>query len=94
MARDPYQSFQDGNALAGPLLEVFATDMTAAECACAGCGRTDVVATLRVFWHAEDAVARCPGCDAVVFRLVRVRGQVSLDLAGITSLRIPLSTEE
>jgi hypothetical protein len=82
--------YQDGNALAGPLSEVFAVDVTAAQSTCAGCGRAGAVATLRVFWHAQDAVVRCPGCENVMLRLVRVRGELCLDFTGTTQLRIPV----
>ncbi|MGH3646515.1 MAG: DUF6510 family protein [Micromonosporaceae bacterium] len=84
------QQYEDGNALAGPLREIFAVDVTAAECRCVGCGRTGAVATLRVYRRAPGLVARCPGCDAVVLRLTRAPNAAWLDLKGTTTLRIPL----
>lgn len=81
---------QDGNALAGPLGEVFAVDLTAATCTCAGCGRAGPVAALRVYTRAPGLVARCSGCEDVVLRLVRTPDAAYLDLRGSVSLRIPL----
>ncbi|WP_433475912.1 DUF6510 family protein [Spirillospora sp. CA-142024] len=80
----------DGNALAGPLSEVFAVDVTAATGRCVNCGRTGPVAALRVYDRAPGLVARCPGCDHVVLRLVRTPDAAYLDLTGTVSLHIRL----
>ncbi|MEV0055934.1 DUF6510 family protein [Saccharopolyspora shandongensis] len=90
MTQPNTEQYVDGNALAGPLAEVFAVDVTAAVGRCMGCGRTGPVATLRVYQHAPGLVARCPGCDGVVLRLVRGPGMAWLDLKGTMSLQIPL----
>jgi hypothetical protein len=82
--------FLDGNALAGPLAEVFAVDLTAAISRCLGCGQVQAVGTLRVYMRGPGAVARCPSCDAVVLRLVRGPEQIWLDLRGAAGLAIPL----
>lgn len=82
----------DGNVLAGPLAEVFAVDMTAADGRCAGCGMTGPVAGLRVY-GSEDGpglVARCPGCESVMLRYVRGPQSAWLDLRGVVSLRVPI----
>ncbi|HEU5353363.1 MAG TPA: DUF6510 family protein [Actinocrinis sp.] len=84
-------TYQDGNALAGPLSEIFAVDVTAAVGRCAGCGDTGPVARLRVYGPGPGLVARCPGCDQVVLRLVRGPDAAWLDLRGAVSLRIPLT---
>lgn len=83
--------YQDGNVLAGPLREIFAVDITAALGQCAHCGLAGPVATLIVYSRAPGLVARCPGCDGVVLRLVRGPDSAWLDLSGATSLRIPLA---
>jgi hypothetical protein len=85
---DPYL---DGNALAGPLREIFAVDVTTATGRCVNCGLAGAVATLRVYQHAPGLVARCPGCDEVVLRLVRTPDTAWLDLRGTVSLAIPMS---
>lgn len=89
---EPYPDalYVDGNALAGPLAEIFAVDLTAATGRCVSCGRTGPVAELRVYDQAPGLVARCPGCAAVVLRLVRGPASAWLDLRGVVSLRIPL----
>jgi hypothetical protein len=83
--------YEDGNALAGPLREIFAVDMTTAVGRCVGCGLAGPVAAMRVYTHAPGLVARCPGCDGVVLRLVRGPDAAWLDLRGTVSLRIPLA---
>ena len=81
----------DGNSLAGALREIFAVDVTTAVGRCVGCGRVGAVATLRVYTRAPGLVARCPGCDAVVLRLVRGPDRAWLDLRGLVCLEIGLS---
>jgi hypothetical protein len=80
----------DGNALAGPLREIFAEDVTTATGRCVHCGLTGAVATLRVYRRAPGLVARCPGCGEVVLRLVRTPDSAWLDLRGTVSLAIPM----
>jgi Family of unknown function (DUF6510) len=82
--------YEDGNVLAGPLSEIFAVDVTTATVRCAHCGMTGPVATLRVYTHAPGGVARCPGCEEVILRLVRTPDAAWLDLRGTVSLRVPL----
>jgi hypothetical protein len=83
----------DGNALAGPLREIFAVEVTDAMSRCASCGRREPIAELRVYLHAPGLVARCPGCQEVVLRVVRGPASAWLDLRGTFSLRIPLPPE-
>jgi hypothetical protein len=82
--------FVDGNALAGPLREIFAVELTGARGRCAGCGRMDTVAGWHVYQEAPGAVARCAGCDSVLLRLVRGPGRAWLDLRGVICLQITL----
>ncbi|GAA3224611.1 DUF6510 family protein [Actinocorallia longicatena] len=82
--------YTDGNALAGPLGEVFAVDVTAAVGRCAHCGLTGAIAALRVYARTAGLVGRCPGCDGVVIRLVRGPAEAFLDLSGASVLRVPL----
>lgn len=69
----------DGNAIAGPLLEYFGTEMTAAWGACAHCGATAQLAELRVYMKAPGTIARCPACGSVVIVLVRIRDDLRID---------------
>ncbi|MFE5039044.1 DUF6510 family protein [Streptomyces sp. NPDC056683] len=82
--------YQDGNALAGPLSEVFTVDVTAAVTRCAHCGNTGPVAMLRLYSHGPGWTARCPDCTQVVLRLVRGPQTAWLDMRGTVSLAVPL----
>ncbi|MFC4031212.1 DUF6510 family protein [Streptomyces polygonati] len=84
------ENYQDGNALAGPLAEIFAVDVTAAVSRCAHCDASGPVAGLRVYGRAPALVARCPRCDGVVLRLVRSPGTAWLDMRGTIALAVPL----
>ncbi|MEH0932306.1 DUF6510 family protein [Micromonospora sp. CPCC 205558] len=87
-ADDP--SWVDGNALAGPLGELMGTDVTVAELTCAGCRTTRPLAAMRVFDRAPGLVARCPGCEDVVMRLVRTAERALVDLRGSLVVSFPL----
>jgi hypothetical protein len=78
----------DGNAAAGILSEIFAADLTAAKAMCANCGVTRAVGALLVYAHGMGTVVRCPGCDAVVLRVVRTPTQLWLDATGARHLVI------
>ena len=82
----------DGNALAGPLGEIMGTDLTVAELTCAGCRTSRPLAAMRVFDRAPGLVARCPGCENVVMRVVRTTGRVRIDLRGSLVLSVPVPT--
>jgi hypothetical protein len=86
--------FMDGNRLAGPLREIFTMDVTGAQGRCAGCGRIGMVAEMRVFEHAAGLVARCPGCDSVLMRLVRAPDRAYLDMHGMSFLEMPMAVSE
>lgn len=78
----------DGNAAAGILSEIFASDLTTARAKCAGCGATGAVGVLLVYAHGMGTVMRCPECDSVVLRISRTPSHVWLDATGATCLRI------
>ena len=44
-----------------------------------------------VYADGPGSVARCPGCDAVVLRLVRGPDRAWLDLRGVVCLELELS---
>jgi ribosomal protein S27E len=79
----------DGTALSGPLHDLFRVDISTAVGRCTGCGRTTPMAEVRVFDHAPGVVARCPGCDQVLLRLVPGPGRAWLDLRGLSYLQLP-----
>ena len=70
----------DGNAIAGPLMEHFGTEMTIAVGACAHCGATAPMAELHVFARGPGAVVRCPTCAEVVIVLVERSAGIRVDL--------------
>ena len=82
----------DGNALAGPLSEVFAVEVTSAVARCRGCGLSSPVAALAVYGPAPGLVGRCPGCTDVLLRVARTPDEVWLDLGGISALRFAVQT--
>ncbi|MEV7452692.1 DUF6510 family protein [Streptomyces nigra] len=90
---DARTGYLDGNALAGPLSEVFAVDVTAATTRCVNCGCTGPVARLHVYGYAPGLVARCQRCGGVVLRTTRTRNGVWLDMSGTTSLAISLAEQ-
>ncbi|MEO7889591.1 MAG: DUF6510 family protein [Vicinamibacterales bacterium] len=78
----------DGNAVAGELMEMFGTEMTANDAECGTCGQTHAVGALLAFTHAPGLVLRCPSCEAVVVRVVRTPRGVYLDARGAAYLRL------
>lgn len=88
------QTYEDGNALAGPLSEVFAVDVTAALAICAGCGQRHRMAGLHVYGGELGLVARCPDCEGVVLRYARTPGGAWLDLRGAVSLRLAVDATQ
>ena len=80
-------SHLDGNAIAGVLREIFGHELTIATSTCDGCGKHDLVAELIVYTRCPGIVVRCPGCDSVLMRFVRVRERYVVDLSGIRDLR-------
>jgi hypothetical protein len=82
--------YMDGNALAGPLSELFVVDVTTATTTCVGCGRQSHVAELRLYATGPGMVARCPGCQDPVVRYVRTPSAAVLDLRGTVRLSVPM----
>ena len=76
----------DGNAVAGVLGELFVAEMTTAVVRCAHCGAEGAVATVHVYAHGPGTVLRCPGCEEVLMRIARIRGELVADLRGIGRL--------
>jgi hypothetical protein len=83
----------DGNAAGGALRDVFAVDLTAATGRCSNCAQPLVLAEARLYTHAPGMVARCPGCEEVVFRLVRGPGRAWLDMRGVTCVQFELPAD-
>jgi hypothetical protein len=77
----------DGNAAAGILREVFASEMTTAVGTCGGCGAVDAVGAVHVYVSA-GMVLRCPSCDAVLMRFVESESRLWVDLTGLRSIEL------
>jgi hypothetical protein len=81
----------DGNAAAGVLGEIFAVEMTSAQCTCAHCGHVAPLGSLVLYGGQVGTVLRCPTCEQVQMRLVRIPkrgGQYWIDMRGISILRV------
>ncbi len=78
----------DGNAIGGLLGEVFVGELTVARSTCASCGAVREVGALFVYAHAPGAVVRCPGCDAVLLRIVKGEGRLWLEVQGVSCLEL------
>ena len=78
----------DGNAAAGVLRSIFAVELTGATGQCDGCGQRAALAEAHLFTHSPGLVARCVGCDAVLFRLVLGPERAWLDLRGLRVVEI------
>jgi hypothetical protein len=82
--------WSDGSTLAGPLGDLVRVEVPVAIGRCTACGRTTLMAEVRVFDHAPGVVARCPTCDQALLRLVNGPGRAWLDLRGLTYLQLPV----
>jgi hypothetical protein len=88
---DPYML--DGNAAAGVLGEIFATEMTTAIGTCAGCGAAGAVGATHLY-RGAGVVLRCSRCDAVLFKIVEGAGRVWIALPGVRSLELRATRED
>jgi uncharacterized Zn finger protein len=76
----------DGNAIGGLLIDVFGTEMTAANSTCRICGASRPVAELVVYQRAPGTVVRCRTCGSVLMVFVKAHGVTCVDLDGLASL--------
>jgi Zn finger protein HypA/HybF involved in hydrogenase expression len=79
--------YLDGNAVAGELSEIFASELTDAVATCAACGATGAVALVHVYELGIGTVLRCPQCDSVLMRIVHATGETHMEMAGVKVLR-------
>jgi NAD-dependent SIR2 family protein deacetylase len=76
----------DGNAAGGLLTEVFAADVTAAHLTCDHCGAMGAVGAAEAYMDGPGTVLRCPACEGVLLRVVRIHGRMLLDRSGVRTL--------
>jgi hypothetical protein len=79
----------DGNALAGPLSELFRDDMTTATGRCTSCGDVSALAQALVYDAAPGWAARCHTCGEVLIVLVLAADRMRIDLRGLSALEVP-----
>jgi Family of unknown function (DUF6510) len=84
----------DGNALGGPLAELFAPDLTTAIITCAHCGGHAPLATYHVYPEAPALVVRCPGCTGVVIRYTSNQRSLRFEMTGTRLLTLTTGAEE
>jgi ribosomal protein S27AE len=82
----------DGNAAAGPLMELFTLDLTAARSTCTHCGNSSPLASHDLYTDSPAIVLRCPTCAGVVLRYASTGGRIRLDFSGSRLLVLPLDT--
>jgi hypothetical protein len=78
----------DGNAVAGELRMIFGREMTTDDLECASCGQVHAFGTLLAFTQAPGIVLRCPGCEAVVLRVVETPRAIYVDARGAAVMMI------
>jgi uncharacterized Zn finger protein len=75
------QLHTDGNAMAGVLEEIFATEMTSAVRTCETCGQRRAIGAHRLFVSA-GLVLRCPACGDVAATIAVLEDSYLLRLRG------------
>ena len=79
----------DANAVAGLLMEIFGTEMTATMSRCTHCGNRGQVGSLRAYTQAPGVVLSCSICTEVVMRIMRrADGSYLVDARGAAYIRI------
>jgi hypothetical protein len=78
----------DGNAIAGLLIDVFGTEMTATERGCQSCGALTRVGAHRVY-RGAGTVVRCPICADLALRITTLPDRHVVLLAGSWALEVP-----
>jgi hypothetical protein len=78
----------DGNAVAGLLSELFATEATTVVLTCGSCGAEGAVGAVHVYARGPGAVLRCPSCTAVLLRVAEIRGRLVADMRGVARLEL------
>ena len=79
----------DGNALAGPLSEIFRSDMTLAQGECRSCGHAMLLADTLVEMDDAGFIVMCPSCKHVLFTVVKNEARTWIDLQGLAGLGLP-----
>ena len=78
----------DGNAVAGMLSELFATEATTVMLTCGSCGVRGAVGAAHAYARGPGAVLRCPACSSVLMRAAEIRGRLMADMRGVARLEL------
>jgi hypothetical protein len=78
----------DGNAIAGPLAEFFAFDVTTSLARCNGCGSMAELARAMVYTSPAGSVLRCPSCDQVLATLVESEDRAWIGFSGVSAIEV------
>jgi hypothetical protein len=81
------QTMLDGNAAAGPLQELFASEITIAEIRCGSCDSVTPIGALHLYAAPMGLVLRCPHCESIVIRSVHTPRGRWLEMAGARSIK-------
>ncbi len=76
----------DGNAIAGPLMAHYGSEMTVAFGTCRHCGAGSRIAELQVYANAPGSVVRCRACGNVVIVIVDRRDELRVELTAFSLL--------
>ena len=79
----------DGNALAGPLAELFAVDLSGAVGTCGSCDGTGPMGEQHLYADAPALVLRCRDCTGVLLRVQSDGDHLRADLSGLRLLVVP-----
>jgi ribosomal protein S27E len=80
----------DGNAVAGLLQEVFATETTTAMVTCDGCGSAAPMGETHVY-RGAGFVLRCPRCETALMTLVRSDRRMWIGFPGLRTLQLAVT---
>ena len=79
----------DGNALAGPLLDLFTVDLSGAVATCLHCDATSPLGEQPLYADAPALVLRCRDCTGVLLRYSTGSGTLRADFSGLRLLVAP-----
>jgi hypothetical protein len=81
-----YARTADGNAVAGPLSQIFAFDVTRMIVTCGACGSESPLGALRLYGDTMGMILRCVRCGEINLRALEFNGIISLDARGATRM--------
>src|SRR4051812_4949368 len=91
---DESQLRLDGNAAAGMLRSVFASELTTARGACAACGAIAQIGSQYLYMQtlSPGGVLRCRACEQVLMVMVHADGRLRLGMQGLKWIEVVEAT--